>query len=103
MLEERGIIYLTFEVYGGGDNGLLLLGSLFPAILAATLYSILLSLYVGAVFLLTAARRFDIGFQWFNRTFDIERKPLSAIGLVASALVAVVYWGVTVGSWLLKK
>jgi hypothetical protein len=48
--------------------------------------------YVGSGFLLKAARRFDIGFEWFNRKFDIEKKPLQSIGLVAGALVAVVYW-----------
>jgi hypothetical protein len=42
--------------------------------------------------LLKAARRFDIGFEWFNRKFDIEKKPLQSIGLVAGALVSLVYW-----------
>jgi hypothetical protein len=65
--------------------------------------SIWLWLYAGSGFLLKAARRFDIGFQWFNRGFDIEKKPLSAIGLVAGALVAVLYWGFAVGSYLMKK
>jgi hypothetical protein len=54
--------------------------------------SIWLWLYAGSGFLLKAARRFDIGFDWFNRKFDIEKKPLQSIGLVAGALVAVVYW-----------
>jgi hypothetical protein len=54
--------------------------------------SLWLWLYAGAGFLLKAARRFDIGFEWFNRHFDIEKKPLQSIGLVAGALVAVVYW-----------
>jgi hypothetical protein len=49
-------------------------------------------LYAGSGFLLKAARRFDIGFDWFNRRFDIEKKPLQSIGLVAGALVAIVYW-----------
>jgi hypothetical protein len=49
-------------------------------------------------FLLKAARRLDLGFDWFNRTFDIERKPLQSIGLVAGALVAVVYWSVVIVS-----
>lgn len=49
-------------------------------------------LYAASGFLLKAARHFDIGFDWFNRHFDIEHKPLSAIGLVAGALVALVYW-----------
>lgn len=58
--------------------------------------SIWLWLYAGSGFLLKAARRFDIGFEWFNRKFDIEKKPLQSIGLVAGALVAMVYWMVVV-------
>lgn len=58
--------------------------------------SIWLWLYAGSGFLLRAARRFDIGFDWFNRKFDIEEKPLSAIGLVAGAVVAVIWWGAVV-------
>ena len=61
---------------------------LFPGFLSC----VWLWLYAGSGFLLKAARRFDIGFDWFNRRFDIEKKPLSSIGLVAGALVAVVYW-----------
>jgi hypothetical protein len=30
--------------------------------------------------LLKAARHLDIGFQWFNSHFDIEKKPLQSIG-----------------------
>ena len=60
--------------------------------------SIWLWLYAGAGFLLKAARRFDIGFEWFNRRFDIEKKPLQSIGLVAGALVAMVYWAVVIVS-----
>lgn len=58
--------------------------------------SIWLWLYAGAGFLLKAARRFDIGFDWFNRHFDIEKKPLQSIGLVAGALVAIVYWAAAI-------
>ena len=54
--------------------------------------SIWLWLYAGSGFILKVARRFDIGFEWFNRKFDIEKKPLQSIGLVAGALVAMVYW-----------
>ena len=54
--------------------------------------SVWLWLYAGSGFLLKAARRFDLGFDWFKRKFDIEKKPLQSIGLVAGALVAVVYW-----------
>ena len=75
---------------------------------AATFYAIWLMppffvpgwlwLYAGSGFLLKAARRFDIGFEWFNRHFDIEKKPLQSIGLVAGALVAVVYWAAVIVS-----
>ena len=58
--------------------------------------SIWLWLYAGSGFLLKFARRFDIGFRWFNRRFDIEKKPLSSIGLVAGSLVAIVYWAVVI-------
>ena len=64
--------------------------------------SIWLWLYAGSGFLLKAARRFDIGFDWFNRKFDIEKKPLSSIGLVAGAIVAVVYWGAVTVSRVVK-
>src|ERR1700678_1645207 len=50
--------------------------------------SIWLWLYAGSGFLLKFARRFDLGFDWFNHKLDIEHHPLSAIGLVAGALVA---------------
>jgi len=53
-------------------------------------------LYAGSGFILKGARRFDIGFEWFNRKFDIEKKPLQSIGLVAGALTALTYWGVVV-------
>jgi hypothetical protein len=60
--------------------------------------SLWLWLYAGSGFILKSARRFDIGFDWFNRKFDIEKKPLQSIGLVAGALVAVVYWTVVIVS-----
>jgi hypothetical protein len=55
-------------------------------------------LYAVSGFILKAARRFDIGFEWFNRKFDIEKKPLQSIGLVAGALVAVTYWAAVIVS-----
>ena len=51
-------------------------------------------------FLLKAARRFDVGFEWFNRKFDIEKTPLQSIGLVAGPLAAVAYWAAVVVSRL---
>jgi len=65
--------------------------------------SIWLWLYAGSGFLLKAARRFDIGFGRFNRKFDIEKKPFSAIGLVSGALVAVMYWGVAIAIQLVSR
>jgi hypothetical protein len=58
--------------------------------------SIWLWLYAGSGFILKTARRFDVGFEWFNRKFDIEKKPLRSIGLVAGALVAVIYWAAVI-------
>jgi hypothetical protein len=66
--------------------------------LPAFFTSIWLWLYAGAGFLLKFARRFDIGFEWFNRKFDIEKKPLQSIGFVAGALVAVAYWAAVIVS-----
>jgi hypothetical protein len=71
-------------------------------VIPAFFTSIWLWLYAGSGFLLKAARRFDIGFEWFNRKFDIEKKPLSSIGLVAGALVAVVYWGAVIVSRVVR-
>jgi hypothetical protein len=56
------------------------------------LSSIWLWLYVASGFIVKFSRWFDAVFDWFNSKVDIERKPLSAIGLVAGALVAVVGW-----------
>ena len=64
----------------------------FPLLLSGFVTSVWLWVYAGSGFILKAARRFDIGFEGFNRKFDIEKKPLQSIGLVAGALVAVVYW-----------
>jgi len=55
---------------------------LFPALFTSTW----LVLFAGSGFLLKAARRFDLAFQWFNRRFDIEHKPLSSIGLVLTCI-----------------
>jgi len=60
------------------------------------LTSIWLWLYAGSGFLLKAARRFDIGFEWFNKHCDIEKHPLQSIGLVSGAFVAITYWSVVI-------
>ena len=48
--------------------------------------------FVGCGLLLRVARRLDIGFEWFNRRFDVENNPLQCIGLIAGALLALSYW-----------
>jgi hypothetical protein len=88
----------------GGNNSLFANVALeiyliaFGAGIASLFASIWLWLYAGSGFILKAARRFDIGFHWFNRKFDIEKKPLQSIGLVAGALVALVYWAAVIVS-----
>lgn len=70
----------------------------FPAFLT----SIWLWLYTGSGFLIRAARRFNVGFGWFNRNFDVEHKPLQSIGLVSGALVALMFWALLIARSLLK-
>jgi len=71
-----------------------------PTLLASLFSSTWVWIYAGSGFLIKAAHRFDIGFAFFNRKFDIEKKPLSAIGLVAGAIVALAYWGFAIGARL---
>jgi hypothetical protein len=54
--------------------------------------SLWLWLYLVAAVTLKALKRLNLGFQWFNRKVDIEKRPLQAIGLVAGIIVAVAYW-----------
>ena len=86
----RAFFYESFMRYHQGLIWLCFIPAFFT--------SIWLWLYASSGFLLKAARRFDIGFEWFNRKFDIEKKPLQSIGLVAGALVAVVYWAAMIVS-----
>jgi len=55
-----------------------------------------LLLFTISGLILIAVQRFDLGFSWFVRWFDIEEKPLQSVGLVAGAVVALAYWGVII-------
>lgn len=104
LREPRKAIIRAFRLLGDISAwqrawALFLLG--FP--LATFLKALLISsswlwLFIGSSFIIKAARRFDIGFDWFNRHFDIEKRPLQSIGLVAGALVAIVYWAAVIVS-----
>jgi hypothetical protein len=50
-------------------------------------------LYAASGFLIKSIRASDRILQWVNSIFDLETYPLSAIGLVAGSLVAILYWG----------
>jgi hypothetical protein len=58
----------------------------------SVLTSIWIWLYVLAGWLIKIANRFDLGFGWFVRHMDIEKKPLQAIGMVIGGIVAVLCW-----------
>jgi hypothetical protein len=79
----------TSGTRAGGSLTSVMTWLVFPALFT----SVWLWMYAGSGFVVKAARLFDLGFQWFNRKFDIEKKPLQAIGLVAGSLVAIIYWG----------
>lgn len=105
-LPRSGIAVLA-TIYGvsfsGRRNVLLDVFWNTPYLIFPTFFtSVWLWLYAGSGFVLKAARRFDIGFDWFNRKFDIEKKPLQSIGLVAGVLVAVVYWASVFVSWVTR-
>jgi hypothetical protein len=65
-------------------------------LLPLLLTSAWLWLHAASGLLLSGVHRFDVGFQWFNRRFDIEKKPLQSIGLVGGTLVASTYWLVAI-------
>jgi hypothetical protein len=63
---------------------------------AAFLTSLWLWVYLAASGILRVARQIDVGFERIKRWFDIENKPLQAIGLVAGGLVTFMYWFVVI-------
>jgi hypothetical protein len=58
--------------------------------------SLWLWLYVAGGVAIRALRRLGVAFSWFNRRFEIEKKPLQSIGFVAGVLVAIIYWAAVV-------
>jgi hypothetical protein len=64
--------------------------------------SVLLFILLLAAWIVRVTQHFLTGFRWFNSKLDVEKKPLQSIGLVAGALVAVVYWGVVGGVTLVQ-
>lgn len=65
---------------------------LYPAFFA----TIWVTLYGVSGLALKFATRIARGLSWLSRKLDIEKKPVQSMGLVASVLVAFVYWTVMV-------
>jgi hypothetical protein len=75
--------------------------SLGSAPLSALLYpafftNVWAALYVIAGILINTGTRGASAFAWFKQTFDIEKKPLQAIGVLAGSVVALLYWSAVV-------
>ncbi len=62
---------------------------------ASLFSSIWLLLLVTTGALLRAGLRLPFGIPLLTRRFDIEKKPLQCIGLMAGGIVAICYWGWT--------
>jgi hypothetical protein len=98
------VAILLVYVVGGDFYGIA--GPLFAELafitgISSMITSSWLWLYAGAAFLLKGARRVDALVGWMNTHMDIERKPLRSIGIVAGAIVALVYWAaVAVMRWV---
>jgi hypothetical protein len=54
--------------------------------------TIWLALYACSGLILKFAGSFDAGLFWFNRLFDLRKKPLQSIGMVAAILCTAAYW-----------
>lgn len=55
---------------------------------------------IASTFLVRLARRSDATFHWLSKKLDIEGKPVQSIGLVAGAIVAVLFWCRVTIIWL---
>jgi hypothetical protein len=72
------------------------------SVVPALTVSIWMWLPAASGLLLKVARHFNVGFDWFSRYADIEKKPLQSIGFVAGPLVALIYWAVAIVSRMMK-
>lgn len=70
----------------------------FVSLLPAFLPSLWVWLYASSGLVLKVARRFDLGFDWFKRHLDVEKKPLQSLGLVSGVLVSLTYWTIALVS-----
>jgi hypothetical protein len=68
------------------------IGVMWAALFAAMASSIWLWLFVISGMLLRFARVTRLGFNWFSRVFDLRRKPLACLGLVAGLVSGLVWW-----------
>jgi hypothetical protein len=97
-------LMIVVSIYGtpGGPYDYDAVFAGYASLTTSLIGTVWLWLYAGSGFLLKAAHHFDVGFEWFNRRFDIEKKPLQSIGLVAGSLVALTYWSAVVVSGMVK-
>jgi hypothetical protein len=97
MLRKEDALQVLDTVFGPlfSLNGVWLI-NLVTLSYPAFFTSIWLWLYAASGFILKGAARFDRVIAWMNRHMDIEKKPLQTIGVVAGAIVALVYWGALV-------
>lgn len=63
-----------------------------PTYGSALFTSIWLYTYALAGFTVRAIQRLDTGFYWLHSHFDLDKKPLQVIGMVAGPLVAAACW-----------
>lgn len=105
------VLMFRIVMYGHFVNGIATTETLAECLLrwwvSAGIAVVLVSLWLGvstiAGIIVKAACRFDRAFQWFNAHFDIEKKPLQSIGLVAGSLVALLYWVAAITSRLFNR
>jgi len=64
-----------------------------PSIFASLIATMWLWLYVASGWLVRTILRLPIGIPLLNRWFDVEKKPLQCLGMMAGGIVAVCYWG----------